>query len=173
MADEGAIGLPPPRSAPAPLASAKALWFARGVNLFGLVSPASNLGLVWVGRAERRWFGLGVGVVCAAALVYAWNRNIVWLQWTAGIVHYAMVVVGLLHPLWVEKVGDGWAAFGMVLGKVMAFPIFGLLYYLVVTPTALLMRAMGKDPLGTKPTDATTYWSPHEPPGKDRYERQF
>ena len=88
-------------------------------------------------------------------------------------VHVWLVVFGIVNPLWVEKIGDAWAAFGTLLGKVMVYPIFTIVYYLAVTPTALLMRALGKDPLGAKKRDADTYWTPHEPPSPDKYERQF
>jgi len=42
----------------------------------------------------------------------------------------------------------------------------GFLFFLVVTPIALLMRLMGKRPLETAfDTDATSYWVKRGPPG--------
>jgi hypothetical protein len=34
------------------------------------------------------------------------------------------------------------------------------------------MRASGKDPLGAKKR-ADSYWTPHEPPSPEKYDRQF
>ena len=173
MDDHDAIGLPPAKDAALPAPSASARWFARGINLFGLVSPAANLGLVFVAPPSRRWFGLGAGVVCAAVLVYASNTGRTTLAWTAVGVHYALVLAGLVHPLAVSAVAKVWAEFGGALGKVMAYPVFTVIYLVAVTPTALIARALGKDPLGTRGPPRDTYWTPHDPPPKERYERQF
>lgn len=173
MDDDEPIGLPPRKEAPRTDVTPVALWKARGVNLFGLVSPAANLGLVFVAPKARRWFGFGAGVVCAIAILWATSRDRPGVMWIAAGVHYALVLAGLLHPLWVVKVANVWIGFGEILGKVFVYPVFGLIYYGVVTPTALLMRAFGKDPLSRKAPPSETYWVPHEPPGRERYERQF
>jgi hypothetical protein len=173
MSADHAIGLPPPKDAPAPAPTPSALWRARAVNLLGVLPPLSNLGLLSVARRERRWFGLGAGIVCALAYGYSRWKDVEWVG-AAGVGVYGfLVIVGLVHPLWVARIGDLWAAFGTLLGKVMSYPIFTIVYFLAVTPTALVVRAFGKDPLGEKRRGAATYWTPHEPPPKERYERQF
>ncbi len=173
MADVGSTVRGSERRDAAPEVSAASLWGARGINLFGLVSPAANLGMLRVARKGRRWWGLGAGVVCFLAGLYAYGRHVPWLMWTAGSVHYALVLVGMLDPRWVVPIADAWAGFGRLVGKVMAYPIFGVLYFLVVTPTALVLRAMGKDPLARRAPPSESYWSPHEPTPRERYERQF
>ena len=87
--------------------------------------------------------------------------------------HYALVLLGLLHPLWVEYPAKAWMAFGKAVGHVMSYPLFAILYYFAVTPTALLVRLFGKDPLRLKREDVESYWLPHEPPDHERYKRQF
>jgi hypothetical protein len=167
------IGLPPRDDAPLPPPSPRALWAARCVNLFGLITPAANLGLFLVAPKARRWFGIGAGVFCTFAFAYAIWRETPWLAWTAAIVYWLLVVIGLLNPLWVAAIGGAWTAFGTALGKAMAYPVFVAVYLLVVTPTGLLVRAFGRDPLARKAPPAATYWTKHEPPGKEKYERQF
>jgi hypothetical protein len=52
----------------------------------------------------------------------------------------------------------------------------GLLFYTTVTPTGLIMRLLGKDPLRLQfDRQATTYWIPRCPPGPspDTMRRQF
>ena len=153
--------------------SPRSLWIARGINLFGLVSPAANLGLVYLAVPRRRWFGFGVGVACAIAILLAFRIHADGLLWTAASVHFLLVVAGLLHPVWVVLLGDLWSAFGRAIGAVVAYPVLVLLYYLVVTPTALLVRLFGMDPLGLRAPRDTTYWKPHEDKPTERYERQF
>jgi hypothetical protein len=173
MSEEKQIGLPPPKEAPRTDVTPEAMTRARMLNCLGLVPPLSNLGLFVVGRKERRWFGLAAGVVCVLAAAYAHWKDAAWIGRVGGGVYVALLVAGIVNPLWVEKIGDAWAAFGTLLGKVMSYPIFTVVYFVAVTPTALLLRAFGKDPLGMKKRGAATYWTDHEPPTKDKYERQF
>ena len=57
-------------------------------------------------------------------------------------------------------------AFGLLLGRLINPLVMGLLFYLVVTPTGLIMRALGKDLLRLKrDPDATSYWIERTPPG--------
>ena len=172
MTETSQIGLPP-REDEGPGPTSQDLWMARGLNVFGLVSPAANLGMIRWSPKDVRWFGVGVGVACGIALVYAWHADVAWLQSLAFWMHYGMVFLGLVHPLWPEVVAKAWNRFGLLIGKVMTFPIFALVYYLFVTPTALAVRVFGKDPLDRKGAPADSYWTDHEPPSKERYERQF
>ena len=59
-----------------------------------------------------------------------------------------------------------WFRLGLVLYSVASPVALALLYFLVVAPTGLLMRACGKDPLRLRrdPT-ASSYWISREPPG--------
>jgi len=172
MTDEHAIGLPPPNDAPLAQPTARAMNFARLVNVLGFVTFTANAGSFFVVPKERRWFGIYAGAICTGVFVYAMKRDRAVLAFTALCVHEALVLIGIVNPLWIAKVAGAWSAFGTLLGKVMSYPMFTAVYFLAVTPTALLMRAFGKDPLGVKKR-AATYWSPHEPPTKDKYERQF
>ncbi len=173
MTDEHAVGLPPPKDAPAPRPAGVALVRAHLLNLLGVVPPFSNLGLLVVAKPARRWFGVGAGIVCVIAAAYSHWKGVEWIGWAAVYVYFGLVAVGWYRPLWIEKIGDAWAAFGTLLGKVMSYPMFTIVYFLAVTPTGLLMRAFGKDPLGAKKRGAATYWTDHEPPTKDKYDRQF
>src|SRR5262249_12641422 len=124
MSDAKQIGLPPPKDAPAPRPRGDMLMRAHLLNLIGVDPPRSNLGLLVVAKPARRWFGLGAGLVCLAAAGYSWWKDVAWLGRTAVFVYFALVAVGWYRPLWVEKIGDAWAAFGTALGKVMSYPIF-------------------------------------------------
>ena len=47
--------------------------------------------------------------------------------------------------------------------------IMAVIYFAVATPTGLVMRALGKDPLRLKhDPDARSYWIHRDPPGPER-----
>jgi hypothetical protein len=69
-----------------------------------------------------------------------------------------------------------WFRFGMILHAIVSPLVLGLIFYLVVTPTALLLRAIGKDPLRLRPDRAAaSYWIAKAPPGPppDTMKQQF
>ena len=44
------------------------------------------------------------------------------------------------------------------MGSVIAPVVMGVIYFLVVTPTGLIMKALGKDILALKKNKNNTYW---------------
>lgn len=122
-------------------------------------------------RAEQvrgssdRAFGLTFAVVFAVlAAVSAWRGGASWpysLGAAAVFAAAAVAVPGLLAPL--NRV---WLKFGLLLHKVTTPLILGLLFYLVVTPTALILRLLGKDLLRLNgDAEAASYWIERQPPG--------
>ena len=76
------------------------------------------------------------------------------------------LIFGTLFPGALRNVEKLWMAFAERLSVVMTFLIMAALFYLVITPTGLLLRLMGKDLLGRKiQRDIPSYWSPVEVDG--------
>src|SRR5262249_21366273 len=87
-----------------------------------------------VTRAEPiRWWALGMAAVFAAVA----------LLWAPA-----------LTPL-----NKAWTKFGVLLYKMVSPAVMAILFYVTVTPIALLMRLLGKDPLRLRPDrNAKSYW---------------
>ena len=125
-------------------------------------------------RDEGRKFGLQVG---AAFLVLAalgwWRGKHLTAEWLGGI-GALLIVGGLIAPSLLSPVFKVWMQLAHALSKVTT-PIFmGVIYYLVLTPTGLLLRLVGRDPLRPRVVDGSL-WSTRDAetakPG--RMERQF
>jgi len=117
---------------------------------FGGVALAFGAFLLWRGRPIAPWF-LG-----ASALFF---------------------LVGGLAPGLLRPAFGPWMKFAEVLGSINTRLLLGLFYYVGVTPTGLLMRAAGKDPMGRtfKDKGSPTYWAkptPHND-GDRHFDRQF
>jgi hypothetical protein len=115
--------------------------------------------------SSDRAFGLTFAVVFAAlAGISAWRGGPSWpytLGASAVFAVAALAVPGLLAPL-----NRMWLQFGLLLHKVTTPLILGLMFYLVVTPTALILRLLGKDLLHLNGDDeAASYWIERQPPG--------
>jgi hypothetical protein len=71
--------------------------------------------------------------------------------------------LALARPAVLAPLNRQWFAFGLALGKVMTPVVMGLLFVVVVIPTALLMKAFGKDPMQRRlAPDAASYWEVRE-----------
>jgi hypothetical protein len=61
------------------------------------------------------------------------------------------------------------------IGFVLSYAILAVVYYMVLTPTGLVLRLRGYDPMKRRfDHDAESYWTPREPQDvAERYFRQF
>jgi hypothetical protein len=63
-----------------------------------------------------------------------------------------------------------------LLHRVVSPVVLGILFFLVATPTAVVMRLMGKDPLRLDWDEgAASYWIERDPsgPAPENFDRQF
>lgn len=83
----------------------------------------------------------------------------VWLAASAAVLLIALIRPSLLRPA-----NRLWMRIGLLLGKVVNPIVTGLLFYLVFTPAAVVLRWMGKDLLAlSRQEDADSYWIRRSP----------
>jgi hypothetical protein len=88
------------------------------------------------------------------------------LRWWALALAGLFLVVALLQPVWLRPLNRLWTKVGLLMGRIVSPVIAALLFYLVVTPTGLLFRLMGKDPLHLAwDSGVRSYWIERQPPG--------
>ena len=75
------------------------------------------------------------------------------------IISVVFLVLGLLNSKLLSPLNEIWIKFGEILGKIIAPLIMALVYFLILTPISLLVRAFGKDLLGLKYSkQQNSYW---------------
>jgi hypothetical protein len=71
----------------------------------------------------------------------------------------AILLVTLVRPSLLHPANLVWTKLGLLLGKVVNPIVTGLLFYLVFTPGAMILKMLGKDPLRLAgDPKAKTYW---------------
>lgn len=84
----------------------------------------------------------------------------------ASIASALSLVAAAFFPQLLTHPNRLWIKFGILLGRLMSPIALGIIFYLVVTPTGLLMRLLGKDPLRLKSDpNGQSFWIPRDPPG--------
>lgn len=115
--------------------------------------------------SSDRSFGVVFAIVFAIIAAWPLMHGGPVRGWAAGIA-VAFAVVALVIPRILAVPNRLWMKLGLLMGKVVAPIALGILFFLVFTPTGLLMRLFGKDPLKLKREPAAaTYWVNREPPG--------
>lgn len=108
-------------------------------------------------RAEGRRFGLVVGAAFATLGALAWWRGHGTAATVLGALAAALLAGGLLVPGQLDPVHRGWMALARAISRVTAPILMGLVYFLVITPTGLLLRLFGHRLL-TERRGAGTAW---------------
>ena len=75
------------------------------------------------------------------------------------LISLIFLALGLLKSNFLTPLNKLWFKFGMILGSVVSPVVMALVFFMVVTPTGLIMRAFGKDLLNKKhDKKKETYW---------------
>jgi hypothetical protein len=125
---------------------------------------------------SERSFGLlfgGIGLGLAAW--WGWHARMP-AATIAGIVGATCLVLAFAAPAALAPLNRAWFRLGLLLGRVVNPVVMSVLFFLVVTPFALVMRARGRDPLRLRlDRAASTYWIERDPPGPaaDSFDRQY
>jgi len=122
---------------------------------------------------KRRGFGTGLAVVLAVFALLSWRRHGHAAPWYAGASALG-ALLAWLAPSAFGPVYGPWMKAAGVLAEVNTTLITALIYFLVFTPYALILRALGRDPLAREGAREGTDWLKREPL-KDYagYERPF
>ena len=85
------------------------------------------------------------------------------LRLWAFILSLVFLVLGVLNSKFLTPLNKLWFKFGILLGSIVSPIIMGIVYFLVVTPTGILMRLSGKNLLHMKKIKGvSTYWTKRE-----------
>lgn len=101
------------------------------------------------------------------------------VRWMALGIAAVFAVSAVLRPSLLHPLNRVWTALAVLLNRVTTPVVCGFLFYLVITPLAVLLRMRGKDPLRLRPdAQGSTYWIGREPgpdgtPARESMRLQF
>jgi len=74
------------------------------------------------------------------------------------IISLIFFILGLTNSRILSPLNILWYNFGLLLGKIVSPIVMSLIFFLVVTPTGLIMKLLRKDLLNLKKNNKSTYW---------------
>ena len=121
--------------------------------------------------SSNKSFGIVFFVVFLLIAIYPLTNGGDIRIWS-GIISFIFLVLGLLNSSILTPLNKIWFKFGIILGKIISPVIMAIIFFLVVTPTGLIMRILRKDILNLKYNQNKSYWIEKEGP-KSKMKNQF
>ena len=122
--------------------------------------------------SSNRSFGLLFFIVFLAISLWPLKSQGDLRLW-AFILSLIFLVLGVLNSKFLNPLNKLWYKFGIFLGSIVSPIVMGAVFFIVVTPTGLIMRFLGKDVLRiNKNKPVSTYWINREKQ-KETMKKQF
>ncbi len=108
-------------------------------------------------KSSNRSFGIVFFLLFLIIGIYPiFNANDLRL-WSL-IVSLIFLILGLTNSKILTPLNSIWFKFGIILGKIFSPIVMAAIFFLVVTPTGLIMRLFRKDILNLRFNKKDTYW---------------
>ena len=109
-------------------------------------------------KTTNRSFGIVFFIVFLIISLWPLLNNDQVRYW-ALIVSILFLLLGIINSKILTPLNKIWFKFGILLGKFISPIVMGIVFFLVVTPTGLIMRLIGSNLLALKKdNNKNTYW---------------
>ena len=100
---------------------------------------------------QLRNFALSISMafIVVFGVVLPWMFDKPWPLWP-WILAAFLCLWGILHPSSLDIIYKGWMKLGLLLHTIISPIVLGAMFYLVFTPTSLLVRLFGKKLIDTE-----------------------
>ena len=129
-----------------------------------------------VPKPSERSFGKTFAMVFALVAGWAlWTHRPI-VAGTCAALAVATALAAAMRPSLLALPNRLWFQLSLLLHKVVSPIVLGVMYFVVLTPIAWIMRLAGRDVLDRRfEPGRASYWKPREPPGpeRDSFDQQF
>ena len=121
--------------------------------------------------SSNRSFGLVFFIVFLLIAFYPLINQEEIRIWSV-LISLLFLILGIINSKILTPLNKVWFKFGIFLGKLISPIVMGIIFFLVVTPIAFLMRMLNKDLLNLKFNKKSSYWIEKTDP-KSTMKNQF
>lgn len=111
-------------------------------------------------------------VLAGLGYIKDWNKS--WVSAYFGLA-VLVVLVTLAAPKLLAPFNRAWFALGQLMGRVVSPLVLGAIFFLILTPVALVTRLFGRDELRLKRKAVDSYWIDrhHDTTTAESFKNQF
>lgn len=121
------------------------------------------------------------GFLLAGLLMMVFGVLLPYLWELSQLPNYYWITIGVLVAIWatvnpasMRSFYNAWMRVAMAIGNVVNFAVLAIVFFLVITPMAIVMLLLGKDPMNRKWDKSTqSYRKNSAIPPKKHFERPF
>lgn len=97
-----------------------------------------------------RKFGIFFAALFMLLSIYAYSKEFGELLIASFTMGFLFAVVAILVPKVLRPLNYLWYGLGLILGRIVSPILLGIIFMLMITPIALMMRILGRDELKIK-----------------------
>tara|TARA_B100001093_G_C26652088_1_gene937926 strand:+ start:31 stop:420 length:390 start_codon:yes stop_codon:yes gene_type:complete len=106
---------------------------------------------------SNRSFGIVFFIVFLVISIYPLlNDNSIRL-WSL-VIGIIFLTLGLMNSKFLTPLNKLWHRFGILLGNIISPIVMGIVFFMIVTPTSIILKIFGKDILNLKKNNSKSYW---------------
>jgi Kef-type K+ transport system membrane component KefB len=111
-----------------------------------------------LGRKGLRDFALVTSgiIVALFGLLLPWTFDLTWPTWP-WLIAAVLAASGIVSPMALQPVYKVWMRVGLILSRITTPIILSLVFFLVITPTALIRRLFFRDSIAKTFDDRESY----------------
>ena len=121
--------------------------------------------------SSNRSFGIVFFIVFLLIALYPLLKGNDLRIWSL-LISFIFLALGLINSKILTPLNKLWFKFGLLLGRFVSPLIMGIIFFVVVTPTGIIMRLFKKDLLNLKYNKKESYWINKSGP-KSKMKNQF
>ena len=106
---------------------------------------------------SNRSFGIVFFLVFLIIGIYPFLKGNEPYFWSI-IISVIFLILGLFNSIYLTPFNKLWFKFGILLGQIISPIVMGIVFFIVVTPIALVMKILNKDILNLNKNNKKTYW---------------
>lgn len=124
--------------------------------------------------SNRKFGGTFTGIFAALFLYAVWKSSL-WLGALSAVLALLFAAATLIAPERLTPLNHLWFKLGELLGKIVSPIVLGAIFFILITPIAVIGRLMGRDALRLKRRNAASYWIDRETDGPtgESFKNQF
>ena len=106
---------------------------------------------------SNRSFGIVFFVVFLIVALWPLKNNLDIRIWSL-IISFIFLILGIFNSKLLSPLNKIWFKFGILLGRIISPIVMGIIFFIVVTPTAIILKIFKKDVLSLKKSNSNSYW---------------
>lgn len=115
----------------------------------------------------ERKFGLFVALVCLVIGGYLIYSSHLTFAGASVLVAFVFALAAFMAPNLLRPLNKAWFNLGMLLGVIVSPIMLGAMFFLLITPVALVTRLFGRDALKLRRRQVPSYWVIRDPAGPE------